>query len=79
MMEHSLAFVQNFSFGEIAIVAFMLVLLFGAKRLPDLFGSVGRSIKEFKKSMRDTFDETNRVSVREPKGAPNVESKIKEI
>ena len=49
-----IALIQNFSFGEIAIVAFVLVLLFGAKRLPEFFGSIGRSINEFKRGMHET-------------------------
>ena len=57
MMNLPIAFVQNFSFGEIAIVAFVLVLLFGAKRLPELFGSVGRSINEFKRGMQETAED----------------------
>lgn len=35
---------------EIIIILFVVMLLFGAKRLPDLAKSFGKSIKEFKKA-----------------------------
>ena len=57
MMKQPLAFIQNFSFAEVAIVAFVIVLLFGAKRLPELFGSIGKSITEFKRGMREEVAE----------------------
>lgn len=35
---------------EIIVILFVVMLLFGAKRLPDLAKSFGKSIKEFKKA-----------------------------
>jgi sec-independent protein translocase protein TatA len=45
-------------FGEIGIEKILLILLvvllfFGAKRIPELAGSMGKGIREFKKSMSD--------------------------
>lgn len=34
---------------ELIIVLVIILLLFGAKKLPDLAGSLGKSIKEFRK------------------------------
>jgi len=34
---------------ELLIILFIVLLLFGARRLPDLAGSLGRSIREFRK------------------------------
>jgi sec-independent protein translocase protein TatA len=40
------------------IVGLVIVLvLFGAKKLPELAGSIGKSMKEFKKGVSDTADE----------------------
>ena len=40
------------------IVGLVVVLvLFGAKKLPELAGSIGKSMKEFKKGVADTGDE----------------------
>ena len=41
----------NLGGPELIIVLLIFVLLFGAKKLPDLGSSVGRSIKNFKKGV----------------------------
>ncbi len=41
---------------ELIIILFLVLLLFGARRLPDLAGSIGRSIKEFRKASGDEED-----------------------
>jgi len=38
---------------ELTIVLLIAVLLFGAKRLPEMGSAVGKTIKEFQKSMRE--------------------------
>jgi sec-independent protein translocase protein TatA len=35
---------------QIIIILFLVLLLFGARRLPDLAGAIGRSMKEFRKA-----------------------------
>jgi sec-independent protein translocase protein TatA len=42
---------------EIIIIAVVLLLFFGAKRLPELARGIGKSLKEFKKATRDIQDE----------------------
>ena len=39
--------------SEWLIILVIVVLLFGAKKLPELGGSVGKSIKEFKRGVTD--------------------------
>lgn len=38
---------------DIPIILFLILLLFGAKRLPELASSMGRSLREFKKAATD--------------------------
>lgn len=38
---------------EILIILALVLLLFGAKRLPELARSLGKSLNEFKKGMKD--------------------------
>ncbi|MCB0283249.1 MAG: twin-arginine translocase TatA/TatE family subunit [Calditrichae bacterium] len=42
---------MNFGMTEILIIAFIIILLFGAKRLPELAKSLGSSVKQFKKGI----------------------------
>ena len=50
---HTFAFIQNLRAPEIILIFLVVLLLFGAKRLPELFKSFGTSIKEFKKATSD--------------------------
>lgn len=42
---------------ELMIVLVIVLLLFGAKKLPDLAGSMGKSIKEFRKAAAEAEQE----------------------
>lgn len=43
----------NFGLTEFIILFLIILILFGAKRIPDLFRSVGASIRNFKSGMSD--------------------------
>jgi len=43
----------NLGFGEILIILIVVLLLFGAKRIPEIAGSFGKGIREFKKSVNE--------------------------
>jgi sec-independent protein translocase protein TatA len=45
--------IGNLGFGEILIILIIVLLLFGAKRIPEIAGSMGKGIREFKKSIND--------------------------
>lgn len=38
---------------EILVIAILILLLFGAKRIPEFMKGLGSGIKEFKKSMKE--------------------------
>jgi sec-independent protein translocase protein TatA len=42
---------------ELLLIFLAILLLFGAKRLPDIAQGMGKGIREFKKAMKDTTDE----------------------
>lgn len=44
---------QNFGFSEILIILVIVLLLFGAKRIPEIAGSLGKGITEFKRNISD--------------------------
>tara|TARA_Y100000996_G_scaffold142959_1_gene109600 strand:+ start:296 stop:475 length:180 start_codon:yes stop_codon:yes gene_type:complete len=43
--------------GEILLILFIILLLFGAKKLPELAKGLGKGINEFKKASKDIKDE----------------------
>jgi sec-independent protein translocase protein TatA len=47
----------NFGFGEILIILVIVLLLFGAKRIPEIAGSLGKGINEFKRNLSDAQKE----------------------
>ena len=47
----------NIGFGELVVILLILLLVFGAKRLPEIGRSLGHTIREFKKGMHDDHDE----------------------
>ena len=46
-------FIGNFGAGEMVFIMLVLLLVFGAKRLPELGSGLGKGIREFKRSMSD--------------------------
>ena len=50
-------FIGNMGAGEMIFVMLVLLLVFGAKKLPELAKGLGSGIKEFKKATREVTDE----------------------
>jgi sec-independent protein translocase protein TatA len=47
---------------EIVLILAVFLILFGAKRLPELAKGLGHSIKEFKKATREVTDEVQKAA-----------------
>jgi sec-independent protein translocase protein TatA len=47
----------NLGGGEIILILAIVLILFGAKKLPELAKGLGQGIKEFKKATREVTDE----------------------
>jgi sec-independent protein translocase protein TatA len=43
----------NLGFGELMIVLVIVLVLFGAKRIPEISASFGKGIREFKKNVNE--------------------------
>ncbi|MCE7936810.1 twin-arginine translocase TatA/TatE family subunit [Candidatus Saccharibacteria bacterium CPR2] len=50
----------NLGWQELLIILLILVLIFGAKKLPELMRSVGRSAGEFKKGVEEGQSESDK-------------------
>ena len=42
---------------EIIIIAVVVMILFGGQKIPEFVRSMGKAVREFKKSVRDDEDE----------------------
>jgi sec-independent protein translocase protein TatA len=45
--------IPNLGLGEMVLIFLVVLLLFGAKRLPEIGSSLGKGIREFKGSMKE--------------------------
>lgn len=65
----------DLSFSHILILLLVLVLVFGAKRIPEIGSSLGQGIKEFKRSLSDaTRDDASTRGVQPPAASGSVPS-----
>ena len=58
---------ENIGFGELLIILVVVLVLFGAKRIPELAKGLGKGISEFKKGLKDVEDEINSTDAKETK------------
>ena len=63
---------------ELLVIFGVLLLLFGAKKLPQLGGAIGESIKNFKKGVNDTQKELPNTSSEHPSSDATTESVTQE-
>ena len=60
----------NFGTSEIILILLVLLLLFGAKKIPELARGLGRGIHEFKRAVREGEEAIN-TPPEEPKKIPD--------
>ena len=66
-----LALLSNLAGPDLFIVLLIILVLFGAKRLPELARGMGQAVKEFQKAKDDFTDELHRS------GAPTEEVQVR--
>lgn len=62
---------------ELLIILGVIVLVFGAKKLPELARSLGRSSSEFKKGVKEGSAETTDAAT--PASAPTADTKPPDV
>lgn len=55
MNSNILLFLGNLGTGEIIVIALIVLLLFGGKKIPELMRGMGRGIKEFKDAVNKDY------------------------
>ena len=59
----SFALLGNFAGPDMLIIFIVILLLFGAKKLPELARGMGQAVKEFSRAKDSLHDELNRPAV----------------
>ena len=59
IMTNQLLFLGNMGGQEILIIALIILLLFGGKKIPELMRGLGKGVSQFKKGMNDIEQEIN--------------------
>lgn len=53
--------IRQIGAGEIVLIIVVLLLLFGARKLPELARSIGRSARELRKGMQEDDDDEDEL------------------
>jgi sec-independent protein translocase protein TatA len=61
-MINAMLAIFNLGGGEIILILALVLILFGARKLPELAKGLGQGIKEFKKATREVTDEVQRAA-----------------
>lgn len=64
----------NLGGGEILLILAMVLILFGAKKIPELARGLGQGIKEFKKVTSEVTDELNHAGNAVPSASKRIPS-----
>ncbi|MBK5720747.1 twin-arginine translocase TatA/TatE family subunit [Dysgonomonas sp. Marseille-P4677] len=56
---NTLLFLGNLGTGEIIIIAIVVLLLFGGKKIPELMKGIGKGVKNFKDGVNGLEDDIN--------------------
>jgi sec-independent protein translocase protein TatA len=62
---------------ELIIIMFIILILFGAKKLPELAQGLGKGIREFKRASSEIQDELNVNNIEAPKRAQTSKTEYK--
>ncbi len=56
----------NLGLSEVLIIAFVVLLLFGGKKIPELMRGIGKGVSSFKQGMNDIQEEITKPVEKTP-------------
>lgn len=54
-------FIGGLGAGEIIIIALVILLLFGGKKIPELMRGLGKGVRSFKEGMNEAKEEAQKI------------------
>ena len=69
-----LALLSNFGGPDLIIILLIILVLFGAKKLPELARGMGQAVKEFQKAKDEFSDELHNAGKNDAPAKPDVRS-----
>lgn len=57
---HNILFIGGLGMGEVLVIALVVLLLFGGKKIPELMRGLGTGVKSFKDGMNGLGEETKK-------------------
>jgi len=67
---------MNLAGPDLIIILLIILVLFGAKKLPELARGMGQAVKEFQKAKDEFGDELHKAGQAEVKPAPTAQSTV---
>ena len=61
---------MDLGWPEILLIVFIVLILFGAKRIPEMMKSMGQGVKEFKKAAKDITNDVEESASTTTKPTP---------
>ncbi len=66
---------MDLGFREILLILIIILVLFGAKRIPELMKSMGQGVKEFKKAAKEISDDESTTTATTTPKTPSASAK----
>ena len=57
----TLLFLGNIGTGEVILIALVVLLLWGGKKIPELMKGLGKGVKSFKEGMKDVEEDVKEI------------------
>lgn len=62
-----LLLIGGLGIGELIVIALVVLLLFGGKKIPELMRGLGKGVRSFKEGMNGTGDEVQKADTEDKK------------
>lgn len=64
---NTLLFIGGLGMSEVLVIALVILLLFGGKKIPELMKGLGKGVRSFKEGMKDVDSDSDTKDPKDPK------------